>query len=105
MAVEITESHPPRHSAVTNQQNLDQAPCSATGLTLVMLASGPDTGGRFQADAADCVLLLTAYSVNRFDPLINLFANEDPVHASIGHAYKGTCCQIKNLQVGVCVKD
>lgn len=25
MAVEITESHPPRHSAVTNQWNLDKA--------------------------------------------------------------------------------
>lgn len=25
MAVEITESHPPRHSVVTNQWNLDKA--------------------------------------------------------------------------------
>lgn len=35
-AVEITESHPPRHSVVTNQQNLDQAPRSVTVPPVVM---------------------------------------------------------------------
>lgn len=96
------ESHPLTHSAVTNQ---DQAPRSVSVLTAVVLLRGPDTRRGVISGRRSRLLLVTAYSVNSFDPLSTLFVNEDPVHASIGQAYKGTCCQIKNLQVGVCVKD
>lgn len=71
MAVEMAESHPARHSALTTQHNLDRAPSSVP------------------AQLADWVPLVTVSSVNSFDTSTNQLASEEPVHASSGQAYKG----------------